>query len=710
MKKTSLFLALSLCISIVAANPVDPVVARKAAVAFLSSMGSKYNPSEITDITHATPFTHLYVFDINEGNGFIVLSADNNTEPVLAYSLSNPFGTDNMPAHVRAWFANYEQKIVANSKTAPDKNARKQWEKLENGVAETQSKGIVGPFLTTIWNQSPLYNQYCPYDSAGGALAVSGCTAIATAQIMKYFSHPAQGYGNCTYTHPRLGELSADYNVNYLWDSMPNVLNTSSTANQIDAVATIVYHVGVAVSMDYSSKGSGGKTASYGYGGEPSSENAFKYNFKYSPYVWTAFRIDYTLNEWKALLKNEIDNNRPILYAGYDEEQSGHAFVCDGYRQNNSNISFHFNWGWGGVYDGYYQIDNLNPSSFSYGNSGYHFDLFATATIGIEPFDGFNPESTTTINTSVDGINGASANDGSVSGAGTYNFGDTITLYATANNEHTRFVQWSDGCRYNPRSTVATGGNLSFTALFAPIQGDTIRYHTCDNSMNRASNLPEGLGADSVWGIKIPAAALKEGARLNAIRLMGRKAAHHTLTIYDGTNNPDRVLVNETFFDSLPYDYTFHTHDLSTPINVDASKSLWIVLKCTEVDTPGVFSIYGGNPNSMLVGENLTYMGDTWRFSWMIEALFSGNVGINGSDMSNMHFSIFPNPASNRITLGNLPDNALVEIVDINGRKAYSTRAIGNKLTIDNAHLTPGIYLVRVTSERGLGIQRLIIK
>ena len=710
MKKIILILVLSLSIGTLVANPVDPATARKAASTFLSSLGVKNNSTAITDITDATPFSHMYVFDIDGGNGFIVISADDNTEPVLAYSLSSPFVTGDMPDHVRAWFAGYEQRIAINSIATPDKEVRRQWEQLERGLVEQQSKAIVGPFLTTKWNQSPLYNKYCPYDSVGGGIAVAGCTAIATAQIMKYFNHPAQGYGNCTYFHNKYGELSANYNVNYQWDSMPDTLKLSSTEGQVDAVATLVYHIGVAVSMDYNYKGSGGKTASYGYGGEPSSENAFKYNFKYSPYVWTAFRIDYTLNEWKELLKNEIDNNRPVLYAGYDEVQSGHAFVCDGYRQNNSNISFHFNWGWGGAYDGYYSIDDLNPSSFSLGNSGYHFDLFATATMGIETFDGFDPASSTTITTSTEGILGASASDGSVSGAGTYNFGDTLTLYATANNEYTRFVQWSDGCRYNPRSTVATGGNLSFTALFAPIKNDTVRYHTTDNSMNRASNLPYGLGCDSVWGIKIPATAIKAGARLDAVRFMGRKAANHTLTIYDGTDSPERALVTDTFFDTLPYAYTFHTHNLSTPIDVEAGKSLWIVLKCTEIDTPGVFSIYGGNPNSMLVGESLTSMGDTWRFSWMIEGLFTGNVGIEEAVTSSVEFQLYPNPASDRFTLSGLPQCSDIEIVDINGRKVYTTQSTNSEMTIDDAHLNPGIYLVRVTSDKGVGVQRLVVK
>lgn len=67
--------------------------------------------------------------------------------------------------------------------------------------------------------------------------------------------------------------------------------------------------------------------------------------------------VPYTDEEWIEIIKNEIDNKRPILYVAYDDEDanSGHAFVCDGYDGDNM---LHFNWGWGGDSDGYYNVNN----------------------------------------------------------------------------------------------------------------------------------------------------------------------------------------------------------------------------------------------------------------------------------------------------------------------------------------------------------------
>ena len=699
-KQTLLFVSLLFVSLIAVASPVDRNTARKAAEQFVLAFGTKSDVA-IADISEVVPFSTLYVFDIDNGGGFVVISGDDNTEPVLAYSFSNPFPTTSMPDHIRAWYLGYDSEIRQNCAASKSPKAKEQWSRLLNGQFDKGDKENISPMIKTMWDQSPYYNELCPYDSFYHQRPPCGCTATATAQIMKMFSCPAQGYGSESFTHKVYGTLFADYgNTFYQWDTMPKKLSANSNETQVNAVAELIYHIGVSVHMGYTIGGSGGKTASYGYGGDPSSENSLKYNFKYSPYIWTAFRIDYSLEDWSELMLNELRAGRPILYAGYDEVQSGHAFVLDGY--SGTSDKFHINWGWGGQYDAYYKLHDLNPSSVNT-HTGYHFDLFATATIGIEPFDGFDPMSTTTVTLAADGA-------GTVTGAGTYNFGDTIVMTATANNPYTRFVQWNDGCRYNPRSTVATGGTLEFTAQFAPVGGDTLRYHTTDNAMNRAANIPYGLGCDSVWGIRISPEAIRSGAQLNAVRFMGRKAGTHTLTLYTGTNNPETEVYSATFYDSLAYPFTWYQHDLSAPLTVADGQSLWIVLKCTDVDTPGVFSIYGGNPYSMLSGNDLTEMADQWKFSWMIEGLFTGNAGINESQLSTLNFQLYPNPATDRITLRGLPENATIEIVDLNGRKVYVTQTTGYELTVNDTNLVPGIYLVRVTGDDGVGVQRLVVK
>ena len=700
----TLILFVSLLLSVgVYAHPVDVASARKVAVAFLQSAGLNSNDEDLVDISDRTPFWEFYTFTVNNGRGFILVAGDDNVEPILGYSFRNAFSPEAIPPHVMSWLKGYEDEIrYARTVGKRLGSADEQWKLLRAGKTIAKGgKATVGPFLTTTWNQSPYYNALCPYDSVNHDRAVCGCTATATAQIMKFFNYPASGYGQCTYTHRSMGDLSANYDVDYQWDSMPLALNANSTDGQISAVATLIYHIGVSVSMDYNARGSAGKTASYGYGGEPSSENAFKYNFKYSPYVWTAFRIDYDVDGWKNLMRQELDNGRPILYAGYDERQSGHAFVVDGY--NNYGL-YHLNWGWGGNYDGNFRITNLNPND-------YNFNLFATATVGIEPYLDWDTVGLTTVRVSAEGVRGASAADGVVSGDGNYNFGDTIVMRASAANENTRFVGWSDGCRYNPRVTVATGGTVNFTALFAPVHCDTIRYFTCDNSMNRASNITPGLGADSVWGIKIPASSLHNHHNLSEVIFMGRKAGTHTLTIYTGTDHPESVAYTATFYDSLDYEYTFYSHKLSQPVIVDGSQSLWIMLKCTDVDTPGVFSIYGGNPNGLLVGEDLHPFDPEALFSWMIEGVFEWDgVGFDEVHGARLDAAVYPNPAEGiaYVRVLDVAQPTRIQVFDLNGHCVVDRPALAMSTPLEG--LDSGLYVVKISSASGVVVKKLVIK
>ncbi len=83
-------------------------------------------------------------------------------------------------------------------------------------------------------------------------------------------------------------------------------------------------------------------------------------NFKYSSDCQYIFRDTATHTNWKQLILNHLDQKKPLYYAGWADtiNVSGHAFVCDGYQDTTY---FHFNWGWGGSYDGYFMIDNLTP-------------------------------------------------------------------------------------------------------------------------------------------------------------------------------------------------------------------------------------------------------------------------------------------------------------------------------------------------------------
>ena len=147
---------------------------------------------------------------------------------------------------------------------------------------------------------------------------------------------------------------------------MSNELTSESTPEQVNAVAQLMYHCGVAVNMNYSAIESSALSQD---------ARAALINFLgFSPDLSFAERNFFTDAEWDALLRENIAANQPILYSGYGS--TGHSFVCDGYKKDNY---FHFNFGWGGWYDGWFLSNVVNPAP------GYEYNSNQNAMVGIVP-------------------------------------------------------------------------------------------------------------------------------------------------------------------------------------------------------------------------------------------------------------------------------------------------------------------------------------
>jgi len=316
-----------------------------------------------TDKTTQGNFKNLYVFNTVDKKGFVIISANRKAYPVLAYSLINNFPQQDMPPEVNEWLANYElqiAKIQSLKSSAPLKTSQA-WDKYSDLNFQPNTTTLkdeiltdVPPLLSTTWNQGTYYNALCPECSSGGSggHVWAGCVATAMAQVMKYWDYPSSGQGEHTYTHSVYGEQSADFqNTIYNWANMPNAVSS----HNID-VATLLYHCGVAVNMNYSPTGSGAYSST--------ARSSLIQYFKYSSNTLLTSKYSYTDENWKRLLRAELDAGRPMYYAGYGN--GGHAFNCDAYQDTDY---FHFNWGWGGSYNGYFYLDDLTPGSHNYSNS-----------------------------------------------------------------------------------------------------------------------------------------------------------------------------------------------------------------------------------------------------------------------------------------------------------------------------------------------------
>jgi hypothetical protein len=383
MKKIYSLIGLFLFIAQLQAKQIDLNTALSVGKNFLNSQQtaqttqkvSNLNPvykaksNSSSSITTAQETTFYYVFN-NSNNGFIIVAGDDNASPILGYSDNGTFDPNNIPQNVAKWLEGYKSQIrhIVEKNIPASNQIVEQWNILKSGGSLSASLKVKSvsnnPLIQTKWSQSPYYNALCPSSS------VTGCVATAMAQIMKFWNYPTTGAGFHSYNHKNYGTLSANFgSTTYQWSSMPNVVNSSNSA-----VATLMYQAGVSVDMDYSPEGSSAYVISSQSPVTNCAEYALKTYFGYKNSLQSIEKVYYSQALWISKLKTEFDSGRPVLYAGFGS--GGHCFVADGY---DSNDFIHFNWGWGGYYDGYFQINSLNPTADD------NYSDRQQAVIGIEP-------------------------------------------------------------------------------------------------------------------------------------------------------------------------------------------------------------------------------------------------------------------------------------------------------------------------------------
>ena len=372
-------------------GPIDETTAKQLAQNFWKENNTmavrdgkvfmrQMDEAQFVNVAAQYGYSELFIFNNTAGKGYVIMAVDDCVTPILGYSYENNFDNGKLPPNFKAWLDGYAEQIHAATamKAQATEEIRADWECLRLGKPlPIKSEKAVNPLVQTKWSQKPYYNDQCPYDNSANDRTVTGCVATAMAQIMKYWSYPEHGLGNHSYvpsSHPEYGTLYVDFSaVTYQWSNMPNSINSANSA-----VATLMYHCGVSVDMMYGISAApdyGSAAYIIDNGGDRAcAETALKTYFGYKSSLHSVKKNDYSDSQWVGVLKNELDNGRPMLYGGFSSS-GGHAFVCDGY--NNSNY-FHFNWGWGGNYNDYFYINSLNPGSHTYSQN-------QQALIGIEP-------------------------------------------------------------------------------------------------------------------------------------------------------------------------------------------------------------------------------------------------------------------------------------------------------------------------------------
>lgn len=341
------------------ARPITRSQARQVAEKFVTINDT------VADDTVIKPY---YVFSRGAGQGYVFVSGDDATTPILGYTDQGDFDTDNMPEGQKAMLDGWAERISRLQQQTSDAQAKDNRQRLsadqrlQKMVATAAGREDVAPLIQTHWHQSYPYNMLAPYRTRGTNRdqAMTGCEATAASQIIYYFRkdnpdhllYATPTYDESWFNAPVTMSLPAGTKVDY---SIMKLSGTG-TLKQDSAVAILMYAAGTCAHLGY---GYQDGTSTAGDTDKMGAAMSSQFNLR-NDYLG---KWNYAQTGWEQIIYGNLKKRQPMLYSG-SNSGGGHAVVLDGY-QASTNL-FHFNFGWGGLGDGYYTVDD------STGMNGYN--------------------------------------------------------------------------------------------------------------------------------------------------------------------------------------------------------------------------------------------------------------------------------------------------------------------------------------------------
>ncbi len=362
-----------------------------------SRLGSEVENVETFTDSNGQPV--YYVVGLKP-NGFVIVSADDLVEPIVCFSSGGSYDSSarnplvalvsrDIPARVdvsRSVHAKFLAGSSTGELTTQQARVHKSGEKAFGKWTELLGRGggplvfaapvsgisdvRVSPLLQTTWGQDVIcsnkacYNYYTPPHSAGNTHNyLCGCVATAMAQYMRFCQYPTSGVGTPSFTitvngsdqtaQLRGGDGSGGP---YDWNQMPLVPNCSTTDAQRQAIGSLTYDAGVAVVMDYESDASGANMSD--------AATAMVDTFGYNNAIIGGNETDNVGDGLNGMINPNLDYGNPVMLGISGD--GGHAVVADGYGYQSSTLYHHLNMGWDGDEDIWYNLPNIDTSSYSF--------------------------------------------------------------------------------------------------------------------------------------------------------------------------------------------------------------------------------------------------------------------------------------------------------------------------------------------------------
>lgn len=765
MRKFTLLASLLMFVMLGFATGVIPVEdAMKASKNFLVERVGFTKASQMDIVLVNTEYSEegipvTYRFQVGD-KGFMIVSATELANPVLAYSLESNFEKGTGADLYNEQYKRDLSSLVRNPEGAL--TIRNSWDRYLAADFQpmvSRSNPCVEPLVTTRWTQEKYYNTMCPYNPRNSYNddfhTPVGCVALTMANILFYYRFPESGYGmasyipheydnnnQVTYTYPM---QTVNYSqATYNYDAMANRLESYD-----GELAKLIYHCGVATRMSYGFDGSGSQSER--------ALNALITHYFFNEYAQfqnlsDVATHDSLLYKWVDKAKKELDNRRPLFFSGASATAGGHAWIVDGYTTIGNATYFHVNWGWNGQNNGYFLINNQNTSS-----SGNFNMVYQDGTSSNSMMVSLMPDSLSIVKPA-ESFRRVTASFGTISdGAGNMK-------YAKGSNR-----QWVLAC---PNATSYT---LSFDKLKVK-EGDKVIIYNGGTTASGIKQQYSGnylmAACNDYWPISGSVEADYEGQQLpaaitvnadsvlvvftstedsetdfgfvlsykvNSFSKSGCTTRDYTDQTAVLTDKPNNEISDEDYIPSnvceynlnLRYTnrfaYIFNKFDLKGGDFVDIyyyanmqDRQLLAHYDANNVPAAGVYYTLdiptvsqGGIPTGRIkvrFASDNEYQGSGFEFEY-----WGGNTGINNTEKFSA--SVYPNPAVSDITVEISADEEQTisaEIVDLTGRTVYTDQihhAGGTqKHTISVNDFAKGVYFLNMNTSNGKNVQKFIVQ
>ncbi|MBN2379799.1 C10 family peptidase [candidate division WOR-3 bacterium] len=351
-------MAVLLLVSLLAAKLVDPEAALKVASSQMHVMSSRLAQTNCLSGEFAIPSDAskplydeagdeilAYVFDF-ESQGFVVVTADDDLVPVIAYSEHGSFPWEEHPENILLNMLRQDLSVRIEALPLTDEEViernHRLWEGMIAGDPAFLDPGDswpeagsteTGGWVETLWHQGWPYNTSCPMDPVTDARCQAGCPSVAMGQIINFWQYPSSVIftEQDSYTSEYLGRTIP---IDAPAASIPSIdYNNGDPSDEVSAA--LIYACGVGTKTVYTSQISGVFTNDV-------CADALLEHFDYSSAVYR----EGDGGDFYSVLEQNMKDSMPaiIVIVG---EPGGHTLVCDGFRETEADPEWHMNFGWG---------------------------------------------------------------------------------------------------------------------------------------------------------------------------------------------------------------------------------------------------------------------------------------------------------------------------------------------------------------------------